>query len=201
MPEPLGEKIFDAGALQDNGFYRDGDLEEGICASASCHWIARTIQNGVLKNVGMIGSAHKITLTQAAYEFGSLSKGNTNAEDEASLAEACGLTVVSRKVAAAPTSPEARREIAILDLEANRQTSGPVYFWLGLKRQGGGHAIGIQMWCLAHVYLFDANVGLYRYKPNEWAKGFEHLLTKCYPGANGSTKYSQPSVVRKLTPG
>lgn len=200
MPEPLGEKIFDAGDLQDNGFYRDGDLEEGICASATCHWVAKTIQHGVLKNVGMIGTAHKITLAQAAFEFGGISHGAAPSDDEASLADVCGLKMVSRKLTAAPTTEQARRSIAVLDLEANRQTQGPIYFWVSMKRQGGGHAIGIQMWCLAHVYLFDANYGLYRYKPNEWTKGFEHLLTKVYKAGTGAMRYDRPLVIRKLEP-
>ncbi len=193
MVKPLGEEIFAADNIQDNGFYRNGVLEEGLCASLTCHWVKKTLELGVLKKVTDIGDIRNLSIAQAAFEFGQLSRGATAADDEASLADACGLKIKKRKVTAAPIDQKARREIAVLGLEANVQKSAPTFYWVGLKRTGGGHAIGVQMWCLAHVYLFDANFGLYRYKFPDWVAGFEHLLTKSYRG-----RYDQPYIIREI---
>lgn len=185
MPEPRGRKIFDAGDVQDNGFYRGGTLEEGICAALTAFWIKGSIDLGVVTALNQLGSPAKWTLAQAAYEFGQLSKGATQQDDDQSLLGVVGLKEVARQTF--DLSSRVQRLAAATTLLS--VGSGTATYWrISMKRAGGGHSVGAQVVAGRHVVFFDANYGAYESTLGDWPSDFEFLVTTVYGG-----RYDKPS--------
>jgi hypothetical protein len=190
MPEPNGRRIFDAGDVQNNGFYRNGRLEEGICAAITAYWVRGCHDLGLVRMLSELGSPVKWTLAQAAYEFGQLSKGQSTADDQRSLFEAVGLQETARHVfdIGSPT-----QRLAAANTILGTGSGSPTCWWISLKRDGGGHAVGAQMVPGRHVVFFDANHGAYEMSIGNWPGDFAHVITTVY-----NNRYNRPSAFVQL---